>query len=109
MVDKWFNDFSDEDREKYMEQFETRIINGVYTIFTYNDKLKKKIKDFEEYKKNNPNSFQKRYSMSKRKIRKWISETSGEEWEEYMQDFEPNIDLINEILSIRDWRNSLIL
>lgn len=109
MVDKWFNDFSDEDREKYMEQFETRIINGVYTIFPYNDELKKKIKDFEEYKKNNPNSFQKRYSMSKRKIRKWISETSDEEWEEYMQDFEPNIDLINEILSIRDWRNSLIL
>ena len=42
------NDFSDEDREKYMEQFKSRIINGEYTIFTYNDKLKKKIKDFEE-------------------------------------------------------------
>ena len=106
MVDKWFNDFSDEDREKYMEQFKSRIINGEYTFFSYNDVLKKKIKDFEEYKKNNPNSFQKRYSMSKRKIRKWISETSDEEWEEYMQDFEPNIDLINEILSIRGWRNS---
>lgn len=106
MVDKWFNDFSDEDREKYMEQFKSRIINGEYTFFSYNDVLKKKIKDFEEYKKNNPNSFQKRYSMSKRKIRKWISETSDKEWEEYMLDFEPNIDLINKILSIRGWRNS---
>lgn len=106
MVDKWFNDFSDEDREKYMEQFKSRIINGEYTFFSYNDVLKKKIKDFEEYKKNNPNSFQKRYSMSKRKIRKWISETSDKEWEEYMLDFEPNIDLINKILNIRGWRNS---
>ncbi len=51
MVYKWFNDFSDEDREKYMEQFKSRIINGEYTIFSYDDILKKRIKDFEEYKK----------------------------------------------------------
>ena len=51
--------------------------------------LKKHKKNLKEYKNKAGEFYRKQYSMSERKMRKWISETSDEEWEEYMLDYEP--------------------
>ena len=102
MANKWLSDFSEEENEKYYQYFRQKYINGQHTKLNFIEAFNKQlIKDFEEYKNKADEYHQKRYSMSTRMMRKWVLETSDEKWEEYMQDFEPSMAVL-EILEYQE-------